>query len=115
MQSGPGAARRAGRGFAIGELLIALLLLAVTVSSLSALMYSVSRRSTSGKEPECVAAAAYSRKCAPGMPEGGGRSRLLRSGCATRSDFAQLDCADTTVSSGGPANSGEPVVNPRAD
>ena len=39
-------AQRARRGFVIGELLIALLLLAVAVSSLAALMCSVSRRST---------------------------------------------------------------------
>jgi Tfp pilus assembly protein PilV len=34
-------AQRARRGFVIGELLIALLLVAVAVSSLAALMYSV--------------------------------------------------------------------------
>ena len=39
-----GASGRRKRGLVIGELLLALLLLAVAVSSLAALMYSVSSR-----------------------------------------------------------------------
>ena len=47
-------AGRARRGFVIGELLIALLLLAVAVSSLAALMYSVSRRPATSVETGCA-------------------------------------------------------------
>ena len=77
--------RAAARGFVIGELLIALLLLAVAVSSLAALMYSVSRR-------PAAPAQALSRTSA------GGPSKLLRSGCATRVGVAARDCRDTVRS-----------------
>lgn len=106
---------KTARGFVIGELLIALLLLAVAVSSLAALMYSVSRRPTAGRDPECVASAAASGKCVPVVPEGGGPSKLLRSGCATRSVFDQRDCKDTVVSPDSRDSSGETVLKPRTD
>lgn len=105
----------------IGELLVALLLLAVAVSSLAALMYSVSRRtSASGKDPQCIASAAASGKCIPVIPEGasGGPSKLLRSGCATRSVFDQRDCKDTVVSpnsANSPDTSSETVLQARTD
>jgi len=106
-------ARRTRRGFVIGELLIALLLLAVAVSSLAALMYSVSRRPTASVETECVASAAAKGKCVPALVAvGGGPSKLLRSGCATRSVFAQRDCKDTVVT---PDSSGGTVVRARTD
>ncbi len=106
-------ARRARRGFVIGELLIAVLLLAVAVSSLVALMYSVSRRSTARVETECVASAAAKGKCVPDLlVVGGGSSKLLRSGCATRSLSAQRNCKDTVVNSD---SSGGTVVKPRTD
>jgi hypothetical protein len=106
---------KTARGFVIGELLIALLLLAVAVSSLAALMYSVSRRPTAGGDPQCVASAAASGKCVPAVAEGGGPSKLLRSGCATRSVFDQRDCKDTVVSPDNTDNSGETVLKPRTD
>jgi len=51
------------RGFVFGELLIAFLLLAVAVSSLAALMYSVSRRPVGSAYSGCVASAAATGKC----------------------------------------------------
>jgi hypothetical protein len=105
-------AQRARRGFVIGELLIALLLLAVAVSSLAALMYSVSRRPTTRAEAECSASAAATGKCVPTVPAAGGPSRLLRSGCATRSVYDQRDCKDTVVT--GDSSSGT-IVKARTD
>jgi hypothetical protein len=91
--------RLRARGFVIGELLVALLLLAVAVSSLAALMYSVSRRPTTVRaESECAASAAATGKCVPNVIAAvGGPSKLLRSGCATRSVFDQRDCKDSVV------------------
>ena len=105
-------AQRARRGFVIGELLIALLLLAVAVSSLAALMYSVSRRPTIHAEAECSASAAATGKCVPTVPAAGGPSRLLRSGCATRSVYDQRECEDTVVTGD---TSGGTVVKARTD
>lgn len=105
-------AQRARRGFVIGELLIAVLLLAVAVSSLAALMYSVSRRPATRVEAECSASAAATGKCVPAAPAAGGPSRLLRSGCATRSVYDQRECKDTVVSGD---SSGGTVVKARTD
>jgi hypothetical protein len=107
-------AQRARRGFVIGELLIALLLLAVAVSSLAALMYSVSRRPGTRAETECSASAAATGKCVPvpATPAAGGPSRLLRSGCATRSVYDQRDCKDTVMTTD---SSEGTVVKPRTD
>ncbi len=112
-------AKRARRGFVIGELLIALLLLAVAVSSLAALMYSVSRRPTTRAEAECSASAAAIGKCVPekpavAAPTATPASKLLRSGCATRSVYDSRDCKDTVLSTGS-ASPGETVVKPRTD
>jgi Tfp pilus assembly protein PilV len=106
---------KTARGFVIGELLIALVLLAVAVSSLAALMYSVSRRPTSERDPQCVASAAAAGKCVPAVPEGGGPSKLLRSGCATRSVFDQRECKDTPASSVSGDSSAETLLKPRTD
>jgi len=105
-------AQRARRGFVIGELLVALLLLAVAVSSLAALMYSVSRRPTTRAETECSASAAATGKCVPTVPAAGGPSRLLRSGCATRSVYDQRECKDTVLTGD---SSGGTVVKARTD
>jgi hypothetical protein len=105
--------KRLLRGFVIGELLIALLLLAVAVSSLAALMYSVSRRPTSHVDTECAASAAATGKCVPAPPSAaGGPSKLLRSGCATRSVFDQRACKDSVLTA---ESSGETVVKARTD
>jgi hypothetical protein len=101
---------RARRGFVFGELLIALLLLAVAVSSLAALMYSVSRRPATSAETECVAGDAARGKCVPDKPAQNPDSKLLRSGCATRSVFDQRECNDTVVSPDGKA-----IIKARTD
>jgi uncharacterized low-complexity protein len=104
---------RARRGFVIGELLIALLLLAVAVSSLAALMYSVSRRPVAQADTECAASAAAVGKCVPAKPAAPAASKLLRSGCETRSAFDRRPCKDSI---GGTADtSPEAVVKARTD
>jgi hypothetical protein len=100
------------RGFVIGELLIALLLLAVAVSSLAALMYSVSRRPSAADKTECVGKNASSPKCVSLRSGEGGASKLLRSGCATRLGVAARNCKDTLVSGD---SSDETVLRARTD
>jgi len=112
MQADGRPGNRARRGFVIGELLIALLLLAVAVSSLAALMYSVSRRPATSAETECVPSDAARGKCVPDKPVQSPASKLLRSGCATRSVFDQRECKDTVVS---PDNSGDATIKARTD
>jgi hypothetical protein len=96
----------------IGELLIALLLLAVAVSSLAALMYSVSRRPAIADTTECVGKNASSAKCVSLRSGEGGPSKLLRSGCATRVGLAARNCKDTLVSGD---SSDETVLRARTD
>ena len=101
-------------GFVIGELLVALLLLAVAVSSLAALMYSVSRRPDEAEKVECVGkTATASGKCVAAVPAAGGPSKLLRSGCATRMGAAAKACRDSLVVV--EDSSGETVLKPRTD
>jgi Tfp pilus assembly protein PilV len=102
---------RARRGFVIGELLIALLLLAVAVSSLAALMYSVSRRPATRADAECVASAAAVGKCVPAKP-GSAPSKLLRSECESRSVFDRGACKDSIAARD---SSGDVVVKSRTD
>jgi uncharacterized low-complexity protein len=101
------------RGFVFGELLVALLLLAVAVSSLAALMYSVSRRPTTRAETECAASDAARGKCVPDKPVvRSPESKLLRSGCATRSVYDQRECKDTVLNSD---SSGDAIIKARTD
>jgi hypothetical protein len=102
---------RARRGFVIGELLIALLLLAVAVSSLAALMYSVSRRPEARADTECAASAAALGKCVPAKPAPVAASKLLRSGCDTKSVFDRRPCKDSILT----ADSDGVVVKSRTD
>ena len=109
-------ATRSRHGFVFGELLLALLLLAVAVSSLAALMYSVSRRPEGRAETECVASDAARGKCVPekSAPVATPTSaKLLRSGCETRSFFDLRKCKDTVYSADDSA--GETIVKPRTD
>jgi hypothetical protein len=105
--------KRGRRGFVIGELLIALLLLAVAVSSLAALMYSVSRRPAiaTREETDCVGKnATASPRCI--AQAAGGPSRLLRSGCATRMGAAVEACKDSLVVAD---SVGETILKARTD
>ena len=104
---------RGRRGFVIGELLVALLLLAVAVSSLAALMYSVSRRPAiaTREETDCVGKnATASPRCI--AQAAGGPSRLLRSGCATRMGAAVQACKDSLVVAD---SVGETILKARTD
>ena len=107
-------ARRARRGFVFGELLIALLLLVVAVSSLAALMYSVSRRPAGRTGAECVASEAALGKCVPEnpviAPTASPASKLLRSGCATVSVYDQRNCKDSVTT-----GTDETIVRARTD
>jgi hypothetical protein len=105
-------ATRGRRGFVIGELLVGFLLLAVAVSSLAALMYSVSRR-PEGREPlTCVVkSGATPRNCAP-RPTAGGASKLLRSGCAEKKGTSVRGCADSLE---GLDSSDEMIIRSRTD
>ena len=117
MESESALATRSRDGFVFGELLLALLLLVVAVSSLAALMYSVSRRPEGRAETACVVADAARGKCVPSTSEtktdAPASSKLLRSGCETRSVFDQRQCKDTVVNS--EESYGETVVKPRTD
>ena len=104
--------KRGNRGFVIGELLVALLLLAVAVSSLAALMYSVSRRPTVGDKTECVGRNASSARCTSLRTGEGGPSKLLRSGCATTVGLATRNCKDTLVTGD---SSDETILRARTD
>ncbi|MDP9203150.1 MAG: hypothetical protein M3P26_14640 [Gemmatimonadota bacterium] len=103
--------KRGRRGFVIGELLIALLLLAVAVSSLAALMYSVSRRPATREEVECAGkSATASPQCI--AQAAGGPSKLLRSGCATRAGASARSCKDSVVIAD---SSGQTILKARTD
>jgi hypothetical protein len=105
------------RGLIVGELLLAVLLLAVAVSSLAALMYSVSHRSETRQElsqvtGSCVGnSGAASRDCAVRAKSGGG-ARLLRSPCVTEDGTPARDCNDAA---GNPGGSQETIVKTRTD
>lgn len=94
-----GTKKEARRGLVIGELLVAFVLLAVAISSLTALMYSVTRNPrTRSQAVECTEkGSATSQKCvAQAKPANG--SKLLVAGCATRSGSKIQECTDSVVS-----------------
>jgi hypothetical protein len=105
--------RSARRGFVIGELLVAVLLLAVAVSSLAALMYSVSHRTGVADKTECVAKGKDNSKCASQsvVP---GSAKLLRSSnkstCEGLTGAAARDCVDAAI-----ARDGGTVIVPKTD
>jgi hypothetical protein len=92
------------RGFVIGELLVAVLLLAVAVSSLAALMYSVSHRTSEPEKTECVAKGVGNSKCVA-QPPVPGASKLLRSSgkgtCEGLTGAPARDCVDAAIARGG--------------
>jgi hypothetical protein len=109
--------REGHRGLIIGELLLAVLLLAVAVSSLAALMYSVSHRSDARQEigqatAECVVkGGSATANCAVRAQAGGG-AKLLRSPCVTQDGTPARGCNDAA---GNSAASGETVLKTRTD
>ena len=102
------------RGFVIGELLVALLLLAVAVSSLAALMYSVSRRPEAGAQEPAACVAKEGKVPASCVPRSAqsGASKLLRSGCATKVGTTARGCGDSVS---GFDSLGETIVKSRTD
>ena len=104
--------KRDRRGFIIGELLVALLLLAVAVSSLAALMYSVSRRPEAREPVACVAKSGAAPGNCSWRSTAGGASKLLRSGCAAKSGSSARGCTDSLV---GADSSDETIVRSRTD
>lgn len=101
-------------GFVIGELLVALLLLAVAVSSLAALMYSVSRRpEAEAREPvECVAKNGKLPGNCVSHSTQSAASKLLRSGCAAKIGSTARGCNDTVA---GFDSLDETIVKSRTD
>lgn len=112
VRSSPAGSRRPG--FVIGELLIAVLLLAVAVSSLAALMYSVARHPSDRDQAECVAkkGAATPDKCSATLSVVSS-AKLFRSGCATSAtDKSQARlCKDSAVAD----SAEETLLRPRTD
>jgi hypothetical protein len=99
------------RGLVIGELLVALLLLAVAVSSLAALMYSVSRRPTT--EPiQCAGKSVGSSGSCAEVPKSGVASRLLKTGCAARIGTSDRTCKDIDLTAD---SSAEMIIRSRTD
>ena len=104
-------AQRGRRGFVIGELLVAILLLAVAVSSLAALMYSVSHRSEMTEQVACSGKrTATSGQCAE-RPVGAG-PKALRSSCVAKNGEVIRGCSDSGMTTDGSAGT---VVKTRTD
>jgi hypothetical protein len=72
-------------------------------------MYSVSRRPVAAEEAMCVTNAS-SAECTP--KAGGGPSKLLRSGCATRTRASLQSCRDSLALAD---SFGETILRPRTD
>lgn len=91
-----------------GELLVAVVLLAIAISSVTALMYSVGRHprtkavdcaaKTSEALPECAKA----RTAKPSPSKSSSASRLLLSGCATRTEAQVKECSDSVAAARSP-------------
>ena len=105
-------ATRGRRGFVIGELLVGVLLLAVAVSSLAALMYSVSRRPERREPVACVAKTGAAPGNCAARSNAGGASKLLRSGCAEKKGASVRGCSDSLV---GVDSSDEMIIRSRTD
>lgn len=91
-------------GFVIGELFVAIFLLALAISSVTALMYSVTRDSRSRSQIDCTAkGAATLAECAAARKAAAKKTtnaaRLLVAGCATRRGAGVSACNDSVLSS----------------
>src|SRR5687767_7812169 len=98
-------------GFVLGELFVAILLLALAISSVSALMYTVTRPPRTTTPVECVdKASAHTEQCVAAKATGkttasksASAAKLLVAGCATRSGARVQACKDSVLE----ANAGE--------
>ena len=117
MASGVHPQERRNRGLIVGELLLAVLLLAVAVSSLAALMYSVSHRTETRQEGRQSTTACVGKggtaagNCAPRVTSGGG-AKLLRSSCVNRDGIPTRGCNDAVAKSD---SSEETILKTRTD
>jgi hypothetical protein len=102
--------RAARRGFVLGELFVAIFLLALAISSVTALMYSVTRHprgraeaecsdKSSASSSKCVAPAKKSSVAKPAAAKTVSANNLLVSGCATRSGARVQACNDSVLKS----------------
>ncbi len=100
--------RAARRGFVLGELFVAIFLLALAISSVTALMYSVTRHPRGRTEaecsdkgvkgaPKCVAAAKSGSVAKVSGSKAVSANNLLLSGCATRSGARVQACNDSVL------------------
>ena len=96
----------AHRGFVFGELFVAILLLALAISSVSALMYTVTRHPRTTAPVDCTdKASAGSEKCPvtktatakAAAPKVASAAKLLVAGCATRSGARVQACRDSVL------------------
>jgi len=112
----------AHRGFVLGELFVAVLLLALAISSVSALMYTVTRSPRAAEQVECTDKAARSANCvaatktatgktATPKPKAASSAKLLVAGCATRSGSRVQACKDSVLA----ADGGATTIRSRTD
>ena len=90
------------RGFMVGELLVAVFLLVIAISSVTALMYSAARHPRTRPAEECAEkGSAASARCAVPAKAPAAKSansaRLLLAGCATRSGAEVKECRDSVA------------------
>ena len=101
----------AHRGFVLGELFVAILLLALAISSVSALMYTATRHPRTTPAVDCAdKASAGSAKCLVATRTAAGKvaapklasaANLLVAGCATRSGSRVQACEDSVLEADG--------------
>lgn len=94
------------RGFMLGELLVAVFLLVIAISSVTALMYTVTRHPQPRAVEECTDKSVKQSKCAAPAKAPTAKSkasaRLLLAGCATRSGAEVKECRDSVAASTAP-------------
>ena len=98
--------RTARRGFVLGELFVAILLLALAISSVSALMYSVAKHprtrapadctdKAAASAPGCKVAVKANPRAASSDSKESSAAKLLVAGCATRTASRVQACEDS--------------------
>ena len=98
-QAGPAPKSAAGRGFVVGDLLVGALLLAAAISSITALMYYVTRNTRTPTPVECTAGGAGdTSKCVAEKGASTVSSTPRATGCATRKGVRGKACADSAAS-----------------
>lgn len=101
-QAGSAPTTTAHRGLVLGELFVAIFLLAIAISSVTALMYSVTHHPRPEGEAACAEkGVAGSPKCVESSEAARATavsaSKLLLAGCATRSGARVKACKDSAL------------------